>query len=140
MSSIADEQNAIPDFGLPLPALQARPLRRSPNRHLAISAVDINGRLGDRSALKSLQWLPRDPVSCRVANGLVVVSRTPGSSATIDRRGYLQLPADIRHCVGIGVNDRVLVVTVEEPGRLAIYPSALVREALRALDSEIWPS
>ncbi|GAB1690687.1 AbrB/MazE/SpoVT family DNA-binding domain-containing protein [Krasilnikovia sp. M28-CT-15] len=95
-------------------------------RYRTVSTIDDKGRLCDRTPLKTLDWHPGTPV-CISANptaGIIAVSL--GGHDTIDTRGRLRLPADLRHACRLSTGDRLLVVAHPAEGVLVAYlPRAL---------------
>jgi hypothetical protein len=90
--------------------------------YYAVSAIDGSGRLSDRSALLELDWPPGTPVAISVAGDLVVTEVRRTGPCRVTARGYLRLPAAVRHAARIRAGDRVLLAADNDQGLLVAYP------------------
>lgn len=106
---------------IPLPKVANSGHRSWPHLHLAVSTMDRSGRLSDRSTLSYLSWLPTQPVSFDLRDGLVIVHDHAFGGYAVDSRGYLRLPAHARHCIRVDVTDRLLLAARRQPPLLLIY-------------------
>jgi hypothetical protein len=109
--------------GLPLPSL-ADDLATTDTR-LAVTTVDRDGRLADRSPVTYVGWSAGQTVQLHVEPGPVIVVR-PGAGIPISRRGHLRLPVSVRRRCRIAVGDRLLVVAHQRPGELLVVGTATV--------------
>jgi hypothetical protein len=108
--------------GLPLPWL-GRP-ETSGSIHYAVTAIDVWGRLADRSTLRSLNWQPGLTVAVSVTRGAAVVMPHGDGRYAITREGRLRLPASIRHLSHLQAGDRLLVAACADHDLLIAYPMA----------------
>ncbi len=117
---------------LPVPVIATRDPGDWPRIHLSVSALDQWGRVADRSTLRYLSWPPGHPVVFDPGrNGLLVVrDSTSGSNYRVDSRGYLRLPAELRHGARIELHDRLLLAASEQPRMILVYPPSLASRAL----------
>jgi hypothetical protein len=119
-----------PQRALPLAALPS--LRPVDAVMYGMAAMDVHGRLSDRSVLGALSWVPGTTVGVEVEDGIggaaaVVV---PGGSGRITPAGHLRLPATVRHRLGLRAGDRVLLAANPAVARLACYPPATLDAVL----------
>ncbi|WP_327119152.1 hypothetical protein OHB12_12610 [Nocardia sp. NBC_01730] len=97
---------------------------------MATTTVDIRGRLGERSAIKTLRWEPGQPIALSAEPGLVIVAAEPTGRWTIGAAGYLSLPARLRRESHIGLTDRVLLLAAPYGDLLVVYSTAYVADAM----------
>ncbi|WP_327096021.1 hypothetical protein OIE68_39715 [Nocardia vinacea] len=100
--------------------------------------MDNFGRLADRSSLRHLEWHSGQRVGFTIVNAVVVVFDNANGPDVISDRGYLRLPAQVRHCARIEHSDRLLLAAIPEFGGLAIFPPAAASAALWAFDPTVW--
>lgn len=115
---------------LPLVGLLDRVADRS--RYVTATVMDDRGRLADRTALKSLGWQPRQPISISTlpSAGILVVRR--GGQDSVTPHGHLRLPADIRHGCRLAAGDRLLVIAHPDHDLLVAYNVFAVSAMLTA--------
>src|SRR5262245_25405707 len=77
--------------GLPVSRL-AMPDKADP-AYYTVTAIDVSGRLADRSALVALAWQPGHAVAMSVLQGAVVVVSSRDGLRAVTRQGHLRLPA-----------------------------------------------
>jgi AbrB family looped-hinge helix DNA binding protein len=100
-----------------------------------MAAMDVHGRLSDRSVLDALGWAPGTAIGMDVEDGLggpAAVAVT-GGSGRITVAGQLRLPARIRHRLGLRAGDRVLLAGHPAVARLVCYPPATLDAVLAAV-------
>jgi AbrB family looped-hinge helix DNA binding protein len=122
-----------PQRALPLASLPA--LRPSDPVAYGMAAMDVHGRLSDRSVLDALGWAPGTAIGMDVEDGLggpAAVAVT-GGSGRITVAGQLRLPARIRHRLGLRAGDRVLLAGHPAVARLVCYPPATLDAVLAAV-------
>lgn len=112
----------------PLPALPTT--RQRPDLVIGVAAVSHSGRVRDRVLLDALGWRSGDRLGLRVADSTVLIHRQPGGTQTVNARGQVFLPAGVRAMLGIGDNDRVVLVADPAAGLLRIHPRGLVTALL----------
>jgi hypothetical protein len=115
----------------PLPPTRGLPVARlvSPadngSTHYVVTAIDVWGRLADRSPLRTLQWRPGLSVAMSVVHGVVVViASRRATQQAITRQGHLRLPASVRHLCRLAAGDRLLVVACPDRDLLVVYTMA----------------
>lgn len=88
------------------------------------TSVDPWGRLGDRSLLRNLDWLPGSSVSVvpHPEFGLIVVRQ--GGPETITRQGHLRLPVHVRHGCHLKTGDRLLLAALVDTRLLLVFAKA----------------
>ncbi len=117
---------------LPVPVITTRDPSDWPHIHLSVSTLDQWGRIADRSTLRHLSWPPGHPVVFDTGrNGLIIVRDSPsGSNYQVDRRGYLRLPAELRHGARIELHDQLVLAASEQPRVILVYPPTLASRTL----------
>ena len=109
------------------PSTRALPVARlvSPppasTAYYTVSAIDVWGRLADRSPLRVLQWRPGRPIAVSVMHQTVVIVARPDGHESITRQGHLRLLAPVRHLLRLQAGDRLLLVACPDPGLLVAY-------------------
>ncbi|WP_203919735.1 hypothetical protein [Rugosimonospora africana] len=97
----------------------------------AVTSVDDDGRLADRSILTFLGWAPGQPIDLAIEPGPIVDVRLNGNTA-INSRGFLRIPLPLRRRCGIAPRDRVLVAAYQRPQELLIIPMSTADDLVRA--------
>jgi len=95
------------------------------------TTVDDRGRVGVLAPLRELGWNTGSVVSCRLVDGVIAVSPSESDGYRIGRRGYLRVPAPLRHRCRLTPGSRVLVLAHRGMALLEIYPSTSVEAMLR---------
>ncbi|WP_327096995.1 hypothetical protein OIE68_45250 [Nocardia vinacea] len=106
--------------------------------HCATTSIDARGRLGERSTIRALGWLPGQPIAIESDECVAVVTATSESRWSIGPTGYLHLPAAIRHACTLSTGDRALVVSVPRREALVVYPMPSLATALFSHRPTIW--
>jgi hypothetical protein len=106
--------------------------------HCATTTIDPRGRLGDRSSIRILEWEPGQPVSIVADDCVAVVRRANSSRWSVARKGYLHLPARVRHDCHLDPGDRVLVAAAPLRAVLVVFPTSAVAGALWAYRPQLW--
>jgi hypothetical protein len=84
-----------------------------------MSGIDNRGRIGDRALLRALGWAPGTRLTVEVITDLMVAVRAaPVGALCVSARGHLQLPAAVRHRLGLHGGDRLLLAIDVLTGRL----------------------
>lgn len=115
--------------GLPVPRLE--PVMSAGAVSFHSTTVDDRGRVGVLAPLRELGWSTGSVLSCRLVDGVIAVSPSPPGGNRIGRRGYLRIPAPLRHRCRLAPGSRVLVVARRGTGLLEIHPSASVEAWLQ---------
>jgi hypothetical protein len=118
--------------GLPMPAL--RPVAAAEDLYCVVTTVDAHGRLADGSPARVLGWLPGQPLTVVVAAGVIQLATAQDSGMVVTKQGYLRLPSEIRHAVGLVQGDRVLAVARPALDTVMIYSMPLLAELLWSLN------
>lgn len=114
---------------LPIPALTAT--SRDGEPRYAMTPIDRDGRLADRSVVAYLGWIADWTVAWNVESGPIVIARS-GAGAHVDRRGHLRLPLALRRVCRIASGDRVLLAANREADELLVIPSWVLTRMIRA--------
>ncbi|MET7423644.1 hypothetical protein [Dactylosporangium sp. NPDC005555] len=112
--------------------LDARPAGSS--SIYVVTAVDVRGRLADRSGLQALAWLPGHPIAVHITPTMAIVEGRAEGPHAITRQGHLRLRASVRHALSINAGDRVLLVARPEYDLLVVYPIPVLDAILRTHD------
>jgi hypothetical protein len=96
------------------------PRTTSVNVHI-ITSMDESGRVGDRSVLLALGWLPGSAVSVSAdpRAGMIVVR--PGGQQRLTHVGHLRLLSHVRHACHLAPADRLLLVGMPARQVLVAY-------------------
>jgi hypothetical protein len=84
--------------------------------------MDARGRVADRMIMRALGWQPRDRLSARLSDGLILVMIAAAGPLAVSRQGRMHLPAAVRHAFQPG--DRVLLAAEPVDGVLVVHPLA----------------
>jgi hypothetical protein len=115
--------------GLPLPALPGP--ARKPHTRGVITAIDRDGRLGDRSPLTFMGWSTRRRLDFAIELGPIVVVRD-GGDFPINPQGRMRLPLSVRRRCRIATRDRVLVLAMPQCGELLVIPMGMLDQMVAA--------
>jgi hypothetical protein len=109
----------------PLPIALIDTAPANPDR-VAVTSMDLYGRLADRTPTLALNWRPGTLVEFAVNAevGTIVVRR--GGIGRISRQGRLRLPAHIRRQLRLAAGDRLLVAALAHHGLLIAHTMAAV--------------
>ncbi|GAA2369571.1 hypothetical protein GCM10010170_070050 [Dactylosporangium salmoneum] len=129
LPEIAVPQNRA---GLPMPAL--RPPRAVEEVYCVATTVDARGRLADGSPARVLGWSPGQLLTIVVTAGVVQLATAQDSALALTKQGYLRLPSEIRHAIGLVQGDRVLAVARPALDTVMIYSMPVLAELLRPLN------
>jgi len=108
-----------PRRGLPVSRL-VMPDRGS-STYYTVTAIDVWGRLADRSPLLTLHWHPGLPISISLTENAVIVVSHRNGRHTVTRQGHLRLPASIRHLSRLKAGDRLLLAACPDRDLLVAY-------------------
>jgi hypothetical protein len=97
-----------------------------------LGRIDASGRVADRAMTSALGWQPGDRLTLTSAAGVVTARRDPDGMVTMPTRPYIVIPAALRRRCGLQPGDRVLLAVFPARDTLAVYPLAVVDQALRA--------
>lgn len=108
------------------------PIRRGDNSlDVAVSRIDHSGRVGDSRLIGDLGWQVGECYNLTVSSDGATVAMDPAGDYRMDLRRHVFLPVATRQLLGIGVGDRLVLVSYREQNSLTIHPVALVAELLR---------
>ncbi len=129
---VADRGRSRPGAARRLPL--ASPAAGSPPQDVVygIGRVDASGRVADRAVACALGWGTGDRLTLTAEAGVVVARRDPGGMVTVPARPCVVIPAALRHRCGVRAGDRVLLAALPGEDVLAVYPLAVVDQAIRA--------
>jgi len=96
-----------------------------------IGRVDASGRVADRAVTCALDWGAGDRLTLTAEAGVVVARRDAGGMVTVPSRPCVVIPAALRHRCGLRAGDRVLLAALPGEDALAVYPLAVVDQAIR---------
>jgi AbrB family looped-hinge helix DNA binding protein len=97
-----------------------------------IGRIDASGRVADRVVTCVLGWCGGDRLTLTAEAGVVIARRDPGGMVTVPARSRIIIPAPLRRRCGLRAGDPVLLAAVSGDDTLAVYPFAVVDQALRA--------
>lgn len=127
MTDEDDLQRRVP--GLPVPRLE--PVASAATVSFHTTTLDDRGRVGVLAPLRVLGWGTGSVLLRRLVDGVIAVSLSASSGHRIGRRGYLRIPAPLRHRCRLAPGSRVLVVAHPSRALLEIHPAASVEAMLR---------
>jgi hypothetical protein len=123
-SSTTEREVAHPSMpGLPLAVSLTMP-KRAALAYYAITTMEVDGRLGDRSPQRTLNWQPGLRIDMAPMAGVVVIRPDLNGTGAIGPQGYLRLPARVRRVCQLATGDRLLVAARTDAGVLLIYTMA----------------
>jgi bifunctional DNA-binding transcriptional regulator/antitoxin component of YhaV-PrlF toxin-antitoxin module len=103
------------------------PAIRAPDvAYCTVTAIDGSGRLADRSPVRVLGWNAGSRIDVTVHGGIGRVRLAPDGRQSVTAHGYLRLPAGVRHLLGLGGGDRVLIAAQLEEDAALVYPMPVV--------------
>lgn len=95
MSIVHDAGTSTTAPGLPMARLDRR-AAESTSRYV-VTAVDVRGRLGDRSGLRAMDWAPGHRISVHVTAEMAIITGRADGPSAITRQGHLRLRSSDRH-------------------------------------------
>lgn len=99
-----------------------------------VTAVDVRGRLGDRSGLRAMDWAPGHRISVHVTAEMAIITGRADGPSAITRQGHLRLRSSDRHALSLEAGDRVLLVARPSRDLLIVYPIPVLDMMLRRHD------
>ena len=113
--------------------MTARPVRPAPEGVVyGVARIDASGRICERAVIIALGWAGCDRLTFTADAGVVTARRDPGGMVTLPARGYITIPAALRHRCGLEHGDQVLLAAIPGEDALAAYCLAVVDQAIRA--------
>ena len=112
--------------GLALPSLTLQDARSV--MQYAVTAIDVWGRIADRSLLQALGWRAGRAITVSVRQGAIAVRPSSRGQHHITGQGHLRVPASVRHLVHLDGGDRLLLAASPAHSLVVAYPT-------RALDA-----
>jgi bifunctional DNA-binding transcriptional regulator/antitoxin component of YhaV-PrlF toxin-antitoxin module len=94
--------------------------------------IDASGRIADRTVTHALGWRPGDRLTFTATPVVVLAHRDPTGMVTLTAKPYVAIPAVLRERCGLHAGDRVLLAATLGEGTLAVYPLAVLDQAIRA--------
>ncbi|WP_406071257.1 AbrB/MazE/SpoVT family DNA-binding domain-containing protein [Micromonospora sp. NBC_01638] len=89
-----------------------------------LAAIDVSGRIADRTIIRALGWAPGTRLHIREGSGVIVVRLDRQGVFTVTGQGHLHLPSAVRHWCGLTAGDRVLLAANPPEGLLVVHPPA----------------
>jgi anti-sigma factor RsiW len=111
------------------------PTPRTGTSVYGVSAVDCNGRIGDRTPLHALGWTAGVRLGVSVTRQLVTIRAAVDGAWRVTASGYVRLPASVRHVWGLAAGDRVVLAADPDRQTLRVYPPATLDVLLPLDDS-----
>jgi len=121
LSAIESEADAAQPRTPALPVARLVLPHAASTAHYTVSAIDVWGRLADRSSLHVLQWPPGQSIAVSVVHEAVVVTARLDGHESVTGQGHLRLPAPVRHRLRLQAGDRLLLVACPDRGLLVAY-------------------
>lgn len=109
--------------------------------YIATTTVDDRGRMSNRSPIRFLGWRPCQRIRLNLIAGvnvLLVADPADDGRTTLESRGYLRLPSEIRWCAQIVAGDRLLAIADRRCSQLIVYPPTVLQRVLQAGSPEAW--
>jgi hypothetical protein len=97
-----------------------------------IGRVDASGRVADRAVTCALGCGAGDRLTLTAEASVVVARRDPGGMVIMPARPCVVIPAALRRRCGLRAGDRVLLAALPGEDALAVYPLAVVDQAILA--------
>ena len=117
-------------ISLPVPRLPGS-VGRSSSRY-AFTTIDERGRLGDRSLVRALNWLPGTSLKPAVIDDQVIVLARSAGTAKVTKLGHVRLPAAIRHRCQLRAGDGLLLATSSDHDLLVVCTAWALDQMLGA--------
>lgn len=112
-------------------AALSTPDHAGPNLYI-VTTIDKWGRLADTTPSRAMKWEPGKKISftADLAAGFIVVK--PGGPEHVTNQGHLRLPLHLRHRLGLGAGDRLLLAIMRHRNRITAYPMSTVDHMIHA--------
>ncbi len=121
----------------PLPLAELLPRLRGKSLRYGMAQIDSAGRVSNRVTVTTLGWADGDRLQIAVVSGSVVVVRDPSGPFAMGRKPYIVLPAAVRHRVGVGPGDQVLIAADPNHDVLVVHPLAAVDSMIAAYHASL---
>lgn len=125
--------------GLARPLPIARLVDKTPTSttRLVVTTMDVHGRLGDRTPVQALGWLPSQPIAfaANAKAGVLVVRR--GGPERITSQGHVRIPVRIQHVLKLARGDQLLVAALTQHDLLIAHTLAAVDAMVLAYHSTL---
>jgi hypothetical protein len=99
------------------------------------TAVDVWGRLADRSTLRTLEWSATTSLGTVVIHKALVLTPDHRGRPMITQQGHLRLHASIRHLMCLTAGTRLLLAASPDRNLLICYPPAALDAMILAYHS-----
>jgi hypothetical protein len=137
MSRLHGAPTALSSPALPVISLAEPPPFRL--NSYAMTTVDAWGRLGGRSLLRALRWLPGRAVMITAIDGVAVAKACQAGPHAVDQQGFIRVPAAIRRRLYLTAGDRLLLLACPNLDLLLAYPTHLLDTIIAAHHSRHSP-
>ncbi len=119
---------------LPLPVL---PAPRAGTMVYGVAAIDVSGRIADRTIIRTLGWAPGTRLHIRECSGVIVIRLDRQGVFTVTGQGRLHLPVTVRQWCGLTAGDRVLLAASPADGLLVVHPPAALDAMVMAVHADV---
>jgi hypothetical protein len=104
----------------------------------SISVVDKAGRIGDRSLIRSLGWVPGTRLDMHERTGLILVRASADGVHRVSDTGFATLPLTVRRWCRMRAGDRVLLAGYLVTGMLVIHPLPVIHTLLAEVYAQVY--
>jgi hypothetical protein len=104
----------------------------------SISVVDKAGRIGDRSLVRSLGWVPGTRLDMHERAGLILVRASADGVHRVSDTGFATLSLTVRRWCRMRAGDRVLLAGNLVTGMLVIHPLPVMHALLTAVHAQVY--
>ncbi|WBB50239.1 AbrB/MazE/SpoVT family DNA-binding domain-containing protein [Verrucosispora sp. WMMA2044] len=101
-----------------------------------MAAIDVSGRIADRTIICTLGWAPGTRLHIRECSGVIVVRVDRQGVFTVTGQGRLHLPVAVRHWCGLSAGDRMLLAASPADGLLVVHPPAALDAMVMAVHAD----
>lgn len=121
----------------PLPIARLVDKTPTSTTRLVVTTMDVHGRLGDRTPVQALGWLPNQPIAfaANAKAGVLVVRR--GGPEKITSQGHVRIPVPIQHILKLARGDQLLVAALTQHDLLVAHTLAAVDAMVLAYHSTL---
>ena len=101
-----------------------------------LSTLDTSGRIADRQVMQALTWTAGCRLDIRESEGLAVVAADDSGVFRVTGKGYVHLPATVRHWCRLEQGDRVLLAAYPSAGVLVVHTPAALDALIDAIHAK----
>ncbi|MEU8230427.1 AbrB/MazE/SpoVT family DNA-binding domain-containing protein [Actinoplanes sp. NPDC048967] len=111
--------------------------KRAGSAGYGVSTLDASGRIADRTIMRALAWAAGQRLDIRESKGLTVVAADDNGLFRVTKRGYVHLPAAVRHWCRLGPGDRVLLAAYPAADLLVAHSPAVLDTLVDAIHAQV---